>query len=256
MHPLSFWVWTTILLSVFAAKVASWMITRSRPNFFQFVFLSPALSTDSWRKRKPFSGVFLRNTLEKAAVFLGLTILAWKLYFALIPHLNADWVVQSYLALVPLYVMGQLLSLLLEILFASTGWHYPAHFQLPFLSKSLAEFWGRRWASSLADWLNQIIFSRYRRRPAFGLLVAFFYSGLWHEVLINVPLYAFHDVNRLGSQLIYFLIQAVGILGERKFIRFPSATLRRAYVWAVVILPAPLVVNEGVLRVTGLLSSE
>ena len=144
----------------------------------------------------------------------------------------------------------QFLSSAIECAFSVTGWHYPGHFQFPFLSKTLREFWGKRWASWVADWFHQMVFTRYKRRPALGLFLVFFYSGLWHELLINVPLYLFSGVNVLGTQIVYFLIQALGIVGEKELNM--SDPLRRLYLWGIVLVPAPLVVNEGVLRVTGM----
>ena len=241
-------------ISVIVAKLSRFLSDPLRPGFSQFMFLSPVLSTDSWRKRKPFNRGMSVGIGFRVGLIAVVTLLVWRAYFKYVPSLGLNWIAQSYLALVPLYALGQLLSGVLELVFGLTGWHYPAHFQFPPLAKDLTEFWGRRWASWVADWLNQMVFRRYRRKPALGLCISFFYSGIWHEFLVNIPLHLFCGVNVFGSQLLYFLIQAIGVIGERKMKR--SSHAHRFYLWAFVLVTSPLVVNEGVLRVTGLLLSK
>ncbi len=156
----------------------------------------------------------------------------------------------NFLAVIPFYLSWQFISIFLEFIFLATGWHYPGHFQYPYLSKSLSEFWGRRWATWVSDWLSEMVMPRYRKKPVLGLFLAFLCSGIWHELLLNLPLYLFFDVNIFGSQTLYFLIQALGILGERRLKQ--GSFYRFAFCWAVILIPAPLVVNDAVLRVCGL----
>ncbi|HSI04630.1 MAG TPA: hypothetical protein VLC93_09145, partial [Myxococcota bacterium] len=113
------------------------------------------------------------------------------------------------------------------------------------------EFWGRRWATWVSDWCRQVIFGRYRRQPLFGAFVVFVASGVWHEVLIDVPLLAIYGINVVGGWLLYFAIQAVGAALERLVFNRPSP-FSRLYAWAVIVLPAPLALNEATLRAIGL----
>jgi hypothetical protein len=48
---------------------------------------------------------------------------------------------------------------------------------------------------------------------------------------------------------IYFALQAAGIAAERRWLRRSIA--RRAFAWAVIVLPAPLVMNEASLLIFG-----
>ena len=69
-----------------------------------------------------------------------------------------------------------------------------------------------------------------------------------HEWVTNFTLYHVTGRALFGSMMIYFLLQAIGILAERRFLKnHPSMTA--VLVWLVVIVPAPLVINEGLLRV-------
>lgn len=95
------------------------------------------------------------------------------------------------------------------------------------------------------------IFSRLRRRPVFALFLVFAVSGLMHEWVINVPLYHLTGRMLFGSMMAYFLLQAVGILVERCLLK-GHPRLMVMFVWLVVFVPSPLVLNEGLLRVLNL----
>lgn len=246
---MSLWIASSLLVSVFAMKISSWLCTKLRPGFIDFVFLSPVLSTASWVRKSRANLHEIRQIFLKAFIFFLLAGGSWSAYLEWLPTLEPSVLIQSYCALIPLYLLGQFLSIVLELLFLLTGWHYPAHFQYPYLSKTLTEFWGRRWASWVADWLRQIVFQKFSRRPIKGLLITNLISGMWHEILINVPLFLVCHVNVFGTQLLYFLIQTLGIIGERKM---PLGFIQRVYLWLIILVPAPLVINEGVLRVSHL----
>jgi hypothetical protein len=47
--------------------------------------------------------------------------------------------------------------------------------------------------------------------------------------------------------MVYFLLQAVGILVERHFLK-GRPRLMMMFVWLVVFVPSPLALNEGYLR--------
>ncbi len=82
----------------------------------------------------------------------------------------------------------------------------------PFLARSLAEFWGERWNRAY----RQISFTCFFRPAAHrfgattGTLVAFFMSGLIHELVISVPARA-----GFGGPTAYFVVQGLGLLFER-----------------------------------------
>jgi hypothetical protein len=248
---IALWFLVPGLASVIAMKLSSFRAAPIQSDLATFILLSPVPSTVSWRRKVPATRAVIARTLNTAAILSLPFVVSWWLYQTFVPGLRPSVIVQCYLALLPLYCMGQFLSALFQVLYLPTGWLFPAHFRYPFLSRNLTEFWGERWATWVNDWLRQMVFARYRGRPIVGLFTAFLVSALWHEFLINVPLYLFHGVNILGSMLIYFGIQALGILGERRIPR-GKRFLRLIYAWTVVLAPAPLVMNEGILRMVGL----
>ena len=91
------------------------------------------------------------------------------------------------------------------------------------------------------------MFQPLRHRPGLALLAVFTVSGLLHELVINLSL--LHVTGRwlIGPMMVYFLLQPLGIFMERTCRR--RSRWRRVYLWAVVFMPAPLVLNEGLLRV-------
>lgn len=120
------------------------------------------------------------------------------------------------------------------------------HGSAPPLAKGLSDFWSRRWNVWTSDWFRQVIFNPLRTRPVLALFLVFFVSGILHEWVINLPLYLVTGRRCFGSMMAYFLLQAVGILIER---RTRHGAMRRLLVWLFVFGAAPLMVNEGLLRI-------
>jgi D-alanyl-lipoteichoic acid acyltransferase DltB (MBOAT superfamily) len=118
----------------------------------------------------------------------------------------------------------------------------------PWTARSIAEFWGSRWNLWVSDWFRHVIFRPLRHRPVLTLILAFAISGLLHEWVINVPLFCVTGRALFGSMMLYFLIQAAGILLERLLFR-KHARMMVLFTWLVVFVPCPLILNEGMHRV-------
>ena len=118
------------------------------------------------------------------------------------------------------------------------------HGASPPLAKSLSEFWGRRWNVWTSEWFRQIIFRPLQNRPVIALFAVFLTSGVLHDLVINVPLYIVTGRKYFGLMTLYFLLQAVGILIERKT---RNRAARIFLAWLFVFGAAPLMVNEGML---------
>jgi hypothetical protein len=89
----------------------------------------------------------------------------------------------------------------------------------PIAAGTVSEFWGRRWNTAFRDLAHRYLFRPLTARlgPVGGLLAAFLFSGLVHELAISVP-----AGGGYGLPTAYFLIQGAGLLAER------SAVGRRA----------------------------
>ena len=110
--------------------------------------------------------------------------------------------------------------------------------QEPLRSRSLAEFWGRRWNSGFS-----IPARRYLMEPItrwlgrrWAVFMVFFVSGLLHELVISVPARAGY-----GLPTLYFLIQALGIIGARSVLANRLSTLLFVAVPAVILFHPPFI---------------
>jgi alginate O-acetyltransferase complex protein AlgI len=111
-------------------------------------------------------------------------------------------------------------------------------FREPWRSRSLGEFWARRWNLAFSQMTAIAVYrplaERWGRGPA--LLAGFVVSGLLHEMAISVPVRA-----GFGLPLLYFVIHGLMVLVERDLERRGhrlSGWAGRA--WAAVWLVAPL----------------
>jgi alginate O-acetyltransferase complex protein AlgI len=84
--------------------------------------------------------------------------------------------------------------------------------QQPLRSRSLSEFWGRRWNLGFRRLSHDFVYLPLRARcgPGGAMLLTFLASGLIHELVISVP-----AEGGYGLPTGYFLLQGLGLLLER-----------------------------------------
>ena len=130
----------------------------------------------------------------------------------------------------------------------------------PSRSRSVSEFWGRRWNTAFRDLTHRFLFRPLSERlwPRAAILAGFLASGLVHDLVISVP-----AGGGYGWPTAYFLVQAAALLLERsragRAIGLGRGVRGRIFTAAVVVLPAwglfhpPFVRNVIVpfLRATG-----
>jgi hypothetical protein len=82
----------------------------------------------------------------------------------------------------------------------------------PILSKSLAEFWGKRWNLGFRQLAHEYIFRPLQKRTGVAIagLSVFVASGLIHDLVISLPARGGY-----GLPTAYFLLQGFGVLFER-----------------------------------------
>jgi alginate O-acetyltransferase complex protein AlgI len=112
-------------------------------------------------------------------------------------------------------------------------------FDRPWASESLGEFWGRRWNRAFSAVTRDRVYRptarRWGRRA--GLLAAFLFSGLLHDLLLSVP-----ARGGWGLPTLYFLLQ--GVLTALEGRRRPG----RAWTAFRVLAPLPLLFHPWFLR--------
>jgi hypothetical protein len=109
----------------------------------------------------------------------------------------------------------------------------------PILSKTLAEFWGKRWNLGFRQLAHEFIFQPLQKRTGAttaGLFV-FLASGLIHDVVISVPARGGY-----GLPTAYFMLQGVGIIFVRsslsRQIGMQKPAPARIFTFAITALPA------------------
>ena len=183
----------------------------------------------------------------QAVVWLGAVLASYGIYWKLVSGFHIGGVRLSYLSSPIVLFWGEALSAVLTVLFLPGGRLFPPLHQSPLAARSVADFWGHRWNLWFSDWFRRVIFLPLRNRPVVALVLVFAVSGLMHEWVINLPLYCLTGRAPFGSMMGYFLLQAAGVLVERHLFK-RRAGLRRVFAWVVVLVPAPLLINEGLLR--------
>lgn len=207
--------------------------------------LSPYPSLAPVRRTLPLSAA--PRLIRRLVVFLGVYICAYWLWWQLLKTFQPPTILLCYAGAIMLWLVSEVVSLLLPFFALPAGRLLPPlHGASPPLAKSVSDFWGRCWNVWTSDWFRQIIFRPLQTRPVLALFVVFLVSGVLHEWVINVPLYLVTGRNCFGSMGLYFLLQAFGILIER---RTRNRGVRILLVWLFVFGAAPLMVNEGMLRV-------
>jgi alginate O-acetyltransferase complex protein AlgI len=123
-------------------------------------------------------------------------------------------------------------------------------FRAPLASRSLSEFWSRRWNLAFSEMMSLAI-----SRPLSGLVgrkaataIAFVASGLLHELAISVPVRA-----GFGLPLCYFLLHGTLVLAEGVLDRAGRAVTGWegwAHVWVLtwLALPLPILFHRPFLR--------
>lgn len=217
----------------------------------KFVY-SPLLSPSSpVRARQAGDAGWL---FRQSCLYAAFTVAGYWSYWRLVVMWQPrEWFL-GYLAAPILLLLAETVNVLVPLLWLPTGWRLPSLVNHPALARGTTDFWGRRWNLWFSDWFRYAIFSRMRDQPVqalFAVFAVFAVSGLMHEWVINVPLYFLTGRKYFGTMMIYFLLQPVAMLVERRFLaRAPRA--RVALAWLAVVGPVPLLLNEGLLRVIGL----
>ena len=110
----------------------------------------------------------------------------------------------------------------------------------PVASRSLGEFWGRRWNRAFHAVAHEFVFRPVSRRwgPRDGILATFLFSGLLHELLISVPVGGGY-----GLPAGYFVLHGTLVLAERRW-----SLGGRAWSMFWVVAPLPMLFHPWFVR--------
>jgi len=228
-------------------KAVSLLCSGQRPRNFLFFIFSPLPSVNSLRRVDVASPGDVRRTLFRCGWTIAAFLFAHWVYWQLVRRLSLSGEWLSYLGAPLVWLMGEAGGPTVRAFYLLTGKRVPLPHDRVVVARTLAEFWGRRWNLWFSDWFRQVILHRQRRAPLRALVVVFLISGVMHEFVLNFSLWLTTGHAPFGSMMLYFGLQAAGILVERNCIR-RRGTANACFVWLVVVGPAPLIVNEALLR--------
>lgn len=234
------------LLCVLLMKTLSWMVTSptQRPVFLSFLFGWPYVSVRSLRIRPPGPPSSPLLSFLLYATLMGVIFTFVGRFLAPVTYVD-----RIFLGL-GIYFFTEAIGAFGQSLFARRKEEiFPIHHH-PLSSPSLSEFWGRRWNLWVQDWIADMG-KPFRRSHKTKILASFLFSGLFHEMMVNLPHWLLSGESYFGTMLAYFTIQGAGLYADKKVFRHRSPVLRRFWCWLIVVLPAPLFVNVPLLRFFG-----
>jgi alginate O-acetyltransferase complex protein AlgI len=167
-----------------------------------------------------------------AKMAAGAALLAGR---AGVPSLD---VVRVFLAFGLLFHLG--LCDVLAGFWRRQGVPVPRLFDNPPGSRSLAEFWGRRWNRAFHEMVRDLVYRPVARRlgRAWGVMAAFALSGVLHETVTSLP-----ARGGWGLPTIYFLLHGGLVLLERRW-----GMRGRLWTAAAVLAPLPLLFHPWFVR--------
>ncbi len=120
-------------------------------------------------------------------------------------------------------------------LFRTRGVDVGPLFRNPPLSRSLSEFWGRRWNLAFSEMTAVAVHRPLRGRVGNGaaVILAFLFSGLLHELAISAPVHG-----GWGQPMGYFALHAAAMTLERRL--HLQGWVARLWTIAWIVLPLPL----------------
>jgi hypothetical protein len=108
----------------------------------------------------------------------------------------------------------------------------------PILSKTLSEFWGKRWNLGFRQLAHEFIFRPLHKRTGVAMagLLVFIASGMIHDLVISLPARGGY-----GLPTGYFILQGLGVTLERSAIGRQLGLQRGpiAWIFMVVVTAAP-----------------
>lgn len=211
-----------------------------RPALFETF---PALS-----QRLPYATVAIRGV---SRIILGVVLV----YLSLVLEANTSLTVIADLAL----LVGISFILHFGILNVSTaywrwwGVNVKELFRSPYKSRSLNEFWGKRWNMAFSEMTTLIAYRplKFKIGKTGAMMISFLLSGVLHEIAISLPVKAGY-----GLPMLYFALHGILMYAEEKsaLVQKILADKILSHLWVLgwLILPIHLLFHppfmEGVLK--------
>ena len=198
-----------------------------------YLLLWPGMDFGTFVERAAVRPPLRREWLEAIAAMLAGTTVVWVIcrFIPPVDPLLAGWIGMIGLVLLLHFGLFHLLALLWQWM----GVNAQPLMDHPLRSRSIGEFWGRRWNTAFHELAHRLAFrplSRIVGAPV-AMLAGFVISGLIHDLVISVP-----AGGGFGLPTGYFTLQGLGVLAERQGLFPGNLAARRLIAWAFIILPA------------------
>jgi hypothetical protein len=201
--------------------------------------LGHILAVFDTRRGRPRAPGVDRAALARLAVALIVTVCAIGAVRAAAGLSGASQLAARWLAVaVLLFAWFEALVALVRVGAALLGVEPPTLHDRPLESRSVGEFWARRWNRIVSSLLHDLCFRpAARQHPALGLVAAFAASAAIHGYAMGVAL----GVAGGLSWGAFFLVQPLLIGAERRAgVRHWPAPTQRLWTLAALALPSPL----------------
>ena len=197
---------------------------------------------DTRRVERTARGLDIRAWLRAAAFALP-TVLAMAAVLDVgAPHTAAGWLARWTAGTVAAYCSIEVVIALHHAVARAVGFTLPTLHDNPILSRTLAEFWGRRWNLAVRDMLHEHVFLPLTRRTsrAAAVFATFAASALLHAWLELAAAGPWLALSMAG----YFAVEGALVLLEQRLpLRTWSPGLQRGWTVCAVILPLPLLLE-------------
>jgi hypothetical protein len=236
-----------LVVLLLGLKLASCWVGSRPPGGWRVFWTTPLPSLATLPKVEGAQPGDLGRALLRSMLLVLGVLAMYGAYWGIVATTGLSGIGLGYLGAPLVWGLGLLCEAVTHPLSLAGGRKLPRVHEDVFQSRDLSDFWGRRWNAWTSDWFRQVIFHPLRRQPVLAVAAVFAVSGLVHELVLNLPLWLLTGRNLFGSMMLYFGLQGLGMGLERRWL--PRRTLgRRVFLWLVVLGPAPLIVNEAMLR--------
>jgi alginate O-acetyltransferase complex protein AlgI len=214
------------LMKAVALRTARWPTGMA---LAAFLLIWPGVMPNAFCKRGPSRGIDGERYLGAwARMCLGVASIILLAVYA--PRIPGFLLGMAGVAAILLAVHVGAADVLPWILRAC-GFDVPLLFDRPWVSRSLAEFWGARWNLAFVEMNRRLFLRGVRRRlgPDGTRFALFALSGSLHEIAISIP-----ANGGWGLPLGYFLLQGALVAIEKRF-----RIANRAWTWFWIVAPSP-----------------
>jgi Membrane bound O-acyl transferase family len=235
-----------IAVTFVVMKVVVVAVTRTRLTprqwlaFLGWFGMRPALFTEPPRQSQRSAGIL--PAAPPASSRPALLAIASGVALLLLARALASPVLAFVLALPALSLILHFGIIdLATALYRRNGWPVNEPFRNPLASRSLSEFWSRRWNVGFSEMIAVTVHRPVRRHAGetTALFASFLASGLLHEIAISVPVGAGY-----GLPTLYFLLHGALVGVER---RAPHLA-NRAWTLFWLIAPLPILFHRPFLE--------